>query len=143
MSDGFALDIEGLEELMAAMGHAPELVRRELGRASDAALLSTVARLKEYPPAPVGSTYVRTRLLGRTWTTATPTFETIASGFEGRLGNNTPYGRYVQGDRQARAHRGRWLTAEQALERNRGEIEAYFEAAGERILARIADEVGG
>lgn len=51
-------------------------------------------------------------------------------GVEATVGNNTSYAPFVGSSRfQANAHRGRWVTDEQAIQAERAEIEADFQVA--------------
>lgn len=72
----------------------------------------TQARLElmEYPPPPGGSRYRRTGRLGRGWVLQGSVG--YGSGGIQRLRNATRYAPYVQGNRQARVHRGRWVTVD-------------------------------
>jgi hypothetical protein len=80
------------------------------------------------------SSYRRTGTLGRRWTKKVTT---SAEGILGVVGNNTVYAPWVQSSRfQAWMHRGRWQTDEQVMERNRGRIVGFFEAAVRRVIGR-------
>ncbi len=62
----------------------------------------------------------RTGTLGRRWTTAVVK---TADGLEGRIGNNTEYGPWVQSKRfQARFHKVRWKTDDDVLRELRDDI---------------------
>lgn len=67
-----------------------------------------VQDLARYPSPPSGSTYRRTGTLGRAWNTESTYLRHV-------IGNNVRYATYVQGPEQAWMHRGRWLTAEEAV----------------------------
>lgn len=133
----FDIEIQGLAPLLQALEHYPDLVRPEMEQAAEAALLSLIPPLADYPAAPSSSTYRRTGTLGRTWTTARPEFAPLETGFEASIGNATPYGPFVQGDEQAKMHQGRWKTAQQIAEARRGEIEQYFEKALQRVAQKL------
>ncbi len=133
----FDVEIQGLAPLLQALEHYPDLVRPELEQASEAALLSLIPPLADYPAAPSSSTYRRSGTLGRTWTAARPEFAPLSSGFEASIGNATPYGPFVQGDEQAEMHKGRWKTTKQIAEAHRGEIEQYFEKALQRVAQKL------
>lgn len=132
------MELIGDDEIVAALRQSPQIVGQEAKKASDASLLMLVGDLKQYPPAPPASAYVRTMTLGRTWAAASPAWKTTGSGFEGRIGNPTPYAPEVQGQgTQARVHRGRWRTDEDVIEGNYDRIKAYFAAAAQRIVNRL------
>lgn len=134
------IELIGDDVLVTAFRRAPEIVAHELKPVSDAALLLLVSDLKRYPPELPGSSYVRTLTLGRTWSAATPEWKTVSRGFEGSVGNSTPYGPFVQGAGfQADMHAGRWTTDEEAIDANYDAIKAYFE----RGAQNIADRLGG
>lgn len=136
------IEIEGLPPLIEGMRKSPEIFAEETTKAAQASLLLLVADLKEYPPPPENSTYVRTRTLGRTWSAARPQFSSSGINFEGRIGNPTPYAPDVQGaSEQKPVHRGRWMTDEQAIEAEYDAIKEQFEAAATRVAQRI--EAGG
>lgn len=134
----FDITIDGLDSLLSALADWPDLVRPELEKASDAALLSLIPDLANYPEPPPGSTYRRTGNLGRVWTTARPEFAPMATGFEASIGNARPGAEFVQGDMQAAVHQGRWPTVEQVVREHTQEIERYFEGA----LQRVAEKIG-
>lgn len=75
----------------------------------------------------------RTGTLGRRWVSVIR--EGGSRTLTGEIGNATIYGPYVQDpDMQARFHRGRWITTQQALEQNRQAIIADFNRAIEQAL---------
>jgi hypothetical protein len=142
MADTFTVDVSAITQLAAAFRAAPAFAEQEMRKASDASLYLVVATLKEYPPERPGQTYVRTRLLGRTWQAARPTWQAAANGFQGRVGNATPYGPRVQQEgNQAAVHQGRWTTDAQALEQNRDGIDEQFVGANQRTLQHIAEAI--
>lgn len=99
-----------------------------------------------YPPTRPGQRYIRgrgptnsrgqvTRMtsqnLGKRWTSE---IDETGSGINGRIGNNTSYGPYVQDEEnQAWMHRGRWPTDEEVARQNESAIRADFEQAIEGI----------
>lgn len=131
------IEIQGGSALIAALAQFPDVARPELERAAEAGLLSVVGPLATYPPASSRSRYRRTGTLGRTWTAARPAFQVQASGFEAKLGNATPYANEVQGEDQRPAFVGRWRTADQVLTAQQAQIQQQFDAAAERIVAKL------
>ena len=88
------------------------------------------ADIKTYPPAPAGSSYVRTGTLGRSWASKVSKLEAI-------IGNVTAYARYVQGaDTQAWMHRGRWRTTAQVAKARTADVQKLLEAAISRWARR-------
>jgi hypothetical protein len=89
---------KGLQDLAAEI---PKIGREQIYRTGQA----IVRRMKEYPPPPPQSLYVRTGTLGGGWTLTSNT-----NGYTVR--NNTPYTKYVVGNayglEQAWMHVGRW-----------------------------------
>ena len=69
----------------------------------------------------------RTGTLGRRWTSK---ITERGANLEGEWGNVTAYGRWVQGrDDQVAFHRGRWITDQQVIDRNRQAIVDDFAQA--------------
>lgn len=96
----------------------------------------------KYPPPPPGSTYRRTRTLGRLWTTSDPVVTVSGKLLNARIGNATPYGPYVQDeDLQAKVHRGRWQTTKEVIDEHKGIIEPMLKKFGLEITERIANAV--
>lgn len=134
----FAIDIKGLAPLLDALERWPDIVRPILEETADAALLSLIPDLADYPPKPAGSTYRRSGTLGRLWTSARPEFAPLSSGFEARIGNRTPYGVFVQGEWQTKSHReAGWKTDEDIVTKHQAELESYFEQALERVVEAV------
>lgn len=133
----FSVEVKGLQPLLAALAHWPDIVQPILEETASAALLSLIPSLADYPSPPDGSTYTRTGDLGRLWTIARPEFAPASSGFEASLGNARPGGIFVQGELQAKVHQNRWSTVEQIVLAHQAEIEAYFERALERVVKAI------
>lgn len=149
MSDPVGIDIQGLDRLLAALAAAPQIVGPALERTTKAALYSLLPDLKQYPPPPLASTYVRTNNLARGWSVefADYSYQAGATLFEASLTNTlarTPdggsYGPYVQdADEQVPEHMGRWDTVQAIIERHQDAIQQYYDV----LLARLAQELGG
>lgn len=76
--------------------------------------------------------YRRTGTLGRRWTMQ---ITQASDSITGILGNNTIYGPWVQDKtQQAEIHRGRWQTAQDALEKRRVWIVNRFNQTIARLL---------
>lgn len=134
----FGIDIKGLAPLLDALEQWPEITQPILEETAEAALLSLIPDLADYPPPPAASTYRRTGTLGRLWASARPEFAPLSSGFEARIGNKTPYGPFVQSSEfQAKQHQGTWKTDEDIVTAHQDELEAYFERALERVVEQI------
>jgi hypothetical protein len=131
------IEVQGLGPLLGALDQFEEIAAPELRQAANAAFMRLIEPLATYPAARPGQAYVRTGTLGRRWSTAIPDFAPMASGFEASLTNNTPYAPEVQGDPQGRYFTGRWKPAAQVLKDNTAQIEAEFQAAGQRIAQKI------
>lgn len=89
---------KGLQDLSAEI---PKIGRQQIYRTAQA----IVRTMKQYPPPPPASTYVRTGTLGAGWQ--------ITSRDNGyMISNDTPYAKYVVGNayglEQAWMHQGRW-----------------------------------
>lgn len=102
-----------------------------LRKPMDKALFKLQNRMAMYPPPPPGSTYRRTGTLGRRWTTGRREIPIANSQrIEGRVGNNTSYGPFVQAKQfQHRIHRGRWPDDEQVAKEETPWIERQFNKA--------------
>lgn len=130
------VEIRNDAQLIAALERFPERAERELRGVSDRALLAGVAFLKQYPPQRPGARYRRTRTLGRNWSASRPTFQRVAGGFIGTIGNAVPYAPWVQSaERQAWFHKsGGWRTDAQAIDEIvRPTAESEMEAAARRL----------
>jgi hypothetical protein len=121
-----SITITGMEELIAKLGKVAAIDTLE--RPMDQSLLLGEAYMKDYPPAPPRSRYVRTGTLGRRWTT---NVERKSDGLVGKVGNNTPYGPWVQSAQfQTRFHaRTGWRTDEQFIRENETAIRDFFQQA--------------
>ncbi len=136
------IQITGLNELLAHMHEAPEVVKEEIEAAVTTSLLSLIPDLARYPPQRPNSTYRRTGTLGREWTVSHPLFTLGGNSFQGSIGNNTPYAGYVEGGindvpHQAYFNVGYWQTTDEVVAGHQGEIQALFDAAGKRIVDRL------
>lgn len=114
-----AVEIRGLEPLLKKLNH--------LGRAVyKPALLEGGAHIKNviavYPRARLGSTYIRTGTLGRTWTVKSDGDRAVI------VGNNTTYGPWVQAARQqTKVHAATgWKTDEQVARDEAGAVKAIL-----------------
>lgn len=126
-------------EVAAALEQAPERLIPAIEKVAKRWLLRRQAKLARYPSQPPGTRYRRTGTLGRTWTSAQPTWRVSASGFDGRIGNSTPYAPFVQGERQARVHQGRWGTVQDIETKATPELEADVRAA----VAALEQQING
>ena len=123
--------IQGIDRLNAKFDKVQQ--RSILRPPMQRSVYRLVRRMAEYPNAPSGSTYVRTGTLGRTWTSK---ITEHAGGLEGRVGNRTIYGPWVQSQRfQTALHRRTgWTTDEMAIRELEREIVADFERAIQEAL---------
>jgi hypothetical protein len=98
----------------------------------------------DYPAQPSGSDYRRTGTLGRLWISAGRVIEGRGINLVGRVGNATPYARYVQGPgTQARWHQDVWATTEEIVKENRDAIDDLLARCGGRIVKRLLRPLGG
>ena len=135
------MDLEGVSEAAAALKKMKVHVLNVIHPAFIRGAARGEGVLKAYPPAPApgawarntskkqkaaffaslgkggakaGGHYIRTGLLGRKWVTQLYSSKTETGA---KIGIDLTYARYVQFDEeQAKFHRGRWTTEEQALE---------------------------
>ena len=131
-----------LETLMQELGGFHDKATTELEKGLSRILLHLGRELGDYPPPPSGSTYRRTDTLGRLWTVARPQFRVAGTTWEGRLGNATPYGPYVQDDeRQAWMHTGRWRTVGDVVRDQQDVIKSELDRVGATLVEDIASAV--
>lgn len=119
--------IPNLPNVQQAIARIPGKLGAALRSASAQARRLLVSELTAYPAPPPGSRYVRTGRLGRGWERSAP----IAGGKGFQLVNPVAYAGFVQGDRQAHMHVGRWKAASQIAHELEEEVLALFEAAAE------------
>lgn len=124
------LEIRHLPEVRDALRNAAARLGPAFVKAATLSRRLLVAELTKYPAPPAGSRYTRTFALKRGWERAAPV--TGGRGFE--LVNSTPHAKWVQGDGQAKAHRGRWETASSIAHRLREEVLAAYEDAVKETL---------
>lgn len=95
---GAELVRKGLQDLSAEI---PRIGRQQIYRTAQA----IVRTMRQYPPPPSASTYVRTGTLGAGWQ-----IQSKPDGYT--ISNDTPYTKYVVGNayglEQAWMHQGRW-----------------------------------
>ena len=131
-----------LEALQRELGGFHDEAQNELEKAMGRLLIMLGGVMSVYPPPPPGSAYRRTDTLGRLWTAALPQFKASGNLFEGRIGNATPYGPWVQSEEmQVGGHRGRWQTDKKVVGDNMGAVETELERVGGTLVTGIADEV--
>lgn len=126
------IQLRGIEEAMTQLGVAEsiDMLRPPMERS----MLLLMADMAKYPRQRSGSRYRRTGNLGRRWTKSV---RADYGGLTGTVGNNTPYGPYVQSaERQAWMHQGIWQTDQSVAHRRQSEIVADFERAIQRALGR-------
>lgn len=126
-----SVTVDGLDELFRKLDRVAAFDKLEEPTHQGVLLMQSF--MQDYPPAPPLSRYIRTGTEGRRWTTKV---ERTSDGFIGRVGNNVPYGPYVQSKRfQTRFHaRTGWRTDEQAVDENRAAVVAFYQAAVNRTL---------
>jgi len=127
-----AIEIRGIDKLMRKLGKATAI--SVLQKPMQRALLRIQRDMQEYPPQPASSRYRRSGTLGRRWTTR---MTRSGGGLQGRVGNTTAYGPWVQSHRfQARVHRRTgWRTDERVIRENQQAIVADFQRGIDRALA--------
>ena len=105
---------------------------RQLEAALLAAGKTVESEMKEYPPPPPASTYVRTYNLRDSWNV-----KPQRRDFSVIVENTAEYAPYVQGDKlQASIHRGRWKTLKKTAESKKDEIVNKLKKQVDRILER-------
>ena len=126
------LEIRGLEEAYKKFGTD---VLRLIEPGIQSGTIRVERRLKVYPPPIPGQRYrrgldPRSEQLGQRWTNET---RRTAVEVRGQVGNTASYAPWVQNEQfQARVHRDRWTTDQEALEAEKDNIEGDIE----RVLIR-------
>ena len=130
------VEIEGLAPLVRGLEQFDDTIQDELAQELTPLMEGIGRKLATYPAELPGQRYERTGELGQGW--ATPTVvERATNRIRFRKTNRTRYGPFVQGRQQARVHRGRWPTTDQAMDESRGELEQAATRAARRALTRI------
>ncbi len=136
---GFADFGRQVARLRKSVGQFTQITRAELGPALRDALMFLAGKAAVYPAQSAGSTYRRTGLLGRLWTSSSPQVTMGGTTWEARMENAAPYGPKVMGAEQVEVHRGRWKTVDQIVAEGEGTVMAQFiTPAGGRIVTRMA-----
>jgi hypothetical protein len=122
--------------VVAMLKNAP----RQIARANREAVWDLAAlairRLTAYPPPPAGSTYRRTRTLGRSWQRKVTSKGADSKAVISSSGHIAPYNIYVQdASRQAR-HMRHWPNTLQAISQE------VSKAAGPVFRKRYQEHVG-
>lgn len=136
------IELAHLAPFLDSLNRYPEIAEPIMRDALHAALLSLIPDLATYPPQEP-TTYRRTGTLGRLWGAAQPEYRTQGNGFDARIGNNTPYGPFVQGadddspsQTAVMAAKG-WANVGDVVAAHQGDIDAYLEAALNKILLQM------
>lgn len=122
---GLKVEMLHLPEVQQALKNKAARLAPALVKAATVSRRLLVAELTKYPAPPPGSRYTRTEALKRGWERASGV--TGGTGFQ--VINPVTYAPFVQGDGQAKAHRGRWETASSIAHRLQEEVIAAYEAA--------------
>lgn len=128
-------------DLPQRMQRYPELLDAEMERTMKAALAHTQGSVPAYPPAPVGSSYVRTGTLGRSIGLGGQadmyTVEKLGRSYVATLGTRLVYAPRVIGEGQEPPWSGYWWKLSIALKRAEPGIMRLFEAASRRLVAKL------
>lgn len=125
-----SITITGMDELLAKLGKL-ERVQMALKRPMDMSVKYMQDKIATYPGPRAGSTYRRTRRLGNSWTSL---IGYTSAGIQGKIGNVTEYGPFVQGEQQQWYHRETgWKTTSDVA----GESEAFVRDVFDKEIRRI------
>lgn len=128
----FELNIEGLEEMYAALGYFKGL--EYLRPAMQRTVYLLQERIAKYPPAKPTSD--RSGTLGREWTTEV---KLLSDNLEGKVGTRLEYAPWVQSKKfQAWMHKGWWQTDEDIMRASLRDIEHLFNAQIATAVARFS-----
>lgn len=130
------LEVNNLAAVEQALKQYPDQAQAALTDALERSLLVMDADLADYP-SQASSSYVRTGNEGRGWTSAEP--EVIGGDLEftAVIGNNVPYGIYVQGENQAGIHVGIWKTTRQVEDAREDDTERKLQAALNQVASLV------
>ncbi|MBN2002806.1 MAG: hypothetical protein JXA21_05570 [Anaerolineae bacterium] len=141
------IEVEGLAEAIDRFAQGNAQIGKALHRATYRSVQLLRKKLARYPRPSTGKAhfksekqrrfffaalrkgqitvpYRRTGTLGRKWTSRVTFNDADVAGF---VGNNTPYGPYVQGFAdQAQIHAGNWQTDQQVAQESADEVMGFF-----------------
>ena len=144
MAGNVTITVKGLDEIRAKFGNSSPVVQRELYRAMYRAVVGELGRMPSYPPKPPNSTYIRRMRLGGSLTSlvgkaegAASQVQMVGKNVQGVVGTNVVYAGRVIGQDQGRAFQGRWWQLEPSVMSHKGQIEAEFEDAADRIVEEL------
>ena len=126
------ISLDAKLDARSAMNLLKRAATPDLGRALTAANTALLRVAQVYPPPPPGSSYRRTGTLGRGWQPIGP--HTTGSQWAAGIVNETDYGEFVMGNRQATIHQGRWKTVDTIASEQEPQIVARIEAELDRQL---------
>lgn len=126
-----AVEIKGLEPLLATFGKLENLIG-QLEQPTSQILDLIQERIKEYPPPPPNSTYIRTYNLQNSWQKQLM----LSGNVLGKVESGGPdYNVYVQDrERQAAVHQGRWQTRQDVAEDTEQEAVQIIDAFVQELL---------
>lgn len=138
------IEIRGLKEILARFGNFPQKYEQIARATMEATLLHMQGSVPPYPPAPAGSRYRRTGMLGRSLgvsTSAGPIGRAdvqevkIGSGLvEGTFGTRLNYApRVIGSDSQQAPWSGYWWTMRTVAGRAREGIIRLWQRAGDTL----------
>jgi hypothetical protein len=123
------------DEVQRMLQRAPRQVSRAMRQGMEDATALLLRTMITYPPKVDSSVYRRTGTLGRSWSRRIDGAGLTIRGEVGSNANIAPYNRVVQDrERQARVHRGRWITVQSAAQRNERAIDEMFRRRLEQVL---------
>jgi hypothetical protein len=130
-----SIEIKGVDKLVKKLGavEGTKVVKPPMQRS----VLRLESRMKKYPPTPPRSSYRRTGLLGRSWTSTVKDSGSMGNiSVEGRVGNRTHYAPRVQSAKFQKPifKRIGWTTDQAALQAETPAIVKDFQDAIEDAL---------
>lgn len=128
------VSIEGLQKFVKKVGIATG--NANLKPALSKSMDKILSLLKKYPPPLPNQRYVRTGNLGRSWQSRVTSVGSnqFSSTMRGEVRNSMRYASFVQGSNQANIHKGRWITADQAVDQVDDEIGADIISVIDKVL---------
>lgn len=128
------MKIEGLEQLTQKFDNMEQFSKWAVPPMTESVAIIH-QYIAEYPPKPAHSTYIRTTILGKRWTTKV---QVMANRIKGIVGNKTVYAPWVQSAvQQVDFHKATgWRTDEEAVEQTQDRVESRWKKAIDALLNR-------
>ena len=131
-------------DLLQRMAKYPKELDREMNKTTEVAVLHVHGSVPPYPAVPVGSTYDRTEMLGRSLAIGDgqniKTVKRLGQGrYEGRFGTRLYYAPHVIGTLTQARHMRHWWTMKTVKDKAQAGIQKLFD----KMAGRMVKFLGG